>query len=140
MPKNWHPIIDDELGLCYVRVPTWLPCRLQVYCNGHNWLALQMDRNGIAYKQLDNAFTEISSWSSTQTLSDSWQASRLHKRLDYFAQRFCPIFKYFGVVYHWSLNQVEYSTFLLCGNFSPPPIAGILNSFLQSKILLKKEK
>jgi hypothetical protein len=102
--------IDDELGLCYVRVPTWLPCRLQVYCNGHNWLALQMARKGIAYKQLDNAFTEISSWSSAQTLSDSWQASRLHKRLDYFAQRFCPIFKYFDVVYHWSLNQAEYST------------------------------
>ena len=31
--------IDEELGLCYVRVPTWLPCRLQIYFNGHNWLA-----------------------------------------------------------------------------------------------------
>ena len=31
--------IKEELGLCYVRVATWLPCRLQVYCNGHNWLA-----------------------------------------------------------------------------------------------------
>ena len=25
--------IDEELGLCYVRVPTWLPCRLQIYFN-----------------------------------------------------------------------------------------------------------
>src|SRR5205823_14527197 len=31
--------IDEELGLGYVRVPTWLPCRLQVYFNGHSWLA-----------------------------------------------------------------------------------------------------
>jgi hypothetical protein len=31
--------IDEELGLSYVRVPTWLPCRLQIYGNGHNWLA-----------------------------------------------------------------------------------------------------
>jgi hypothetical protein len=34
--------IDPDLGLGYVRVPTWLPCRLQVYFNGHNWLAAQL--------------------------------------------------------------------------------------------------
>ena len=31
--------IDAEFGLCYLRVPTWAPFRLQFYCNGHNWLA-----------------------------------------------------------------------------------------------------
>ena len=31
--------IDEELGLCYLRVPTWCPFRLQFYCNGHSWLA-----------------------------------------------------------------------------------------------------
>ena len=33
--------IDEELGLCYLRVPTWCPYRLQFYFNGHNWLARQ---------------------------------------------------------------------------------------------------
>lgn len=28
--------IDRELGLCYLRVPTWPPFRLQFYMNGHN--------------------------------------------------------------------------------------------------------
>jgi len=27
--------IDEKLGLCYLRVPTWCPFRLQFYCNGH---------------------------------------------------------------------------------------------------------
>jgi hypothetical protein len=36
--------VDEELGLCYVRVPTWLPFRLQVYFNQHNWLAKQLSR------------------------------------------------------------------------------------------------
>jgi hypothetical protein len=36
--------IDEKLGLCYLRVPTWCPFRLQFYCNGHNWLARQLDR------------------------------------------------------------------------------------------------
>ena len=34
--------IDEELGLCYLRVPTWCPFRLQFYCNGHSWLARQL--------------------------------------------------------------------------------------------------
>ncbi len=31
--------IDEELGQCYVRVPTWCPFRLQIYLNGHHRLA-----------------------------------------------------------------------------------------------------
>ena len=34
--------IDAELGLVYLRVPTWAPFRLQFYCNGHSWLARQL--------------------------------------------------------------------------------------------------
>lgn len=31
--------IDEELGLCHLRIPTWAPFKLQVCMNGHNWLA-----------------------------------------------------------------------------------------------------
>ncbi len=34
--------LDEDLGLGYVRVPTWCPFRLQVYLNGHHWLAAQL--------------------------------------------------------------------------------------------------
>jgi hypothetical protein len=54
--------LDEELGLAYVRVPTWLPCRLQVYFNGHNWLAAQLRKRGIDHRLLDNAFVEIADW------------------------------------------------------------------------------
>ncbi len=30
--------IDEDFGLCYLRVPTWAPFRLQFCFNGHNWL------------------------------------------------------------------------------------------------------
>jgi hypothetical protein len=40
--------LDRELGLCYLRVPTWAPFRLQFYCNGHSVLARQLQRKGIA--------------------------------------------------------------------------------------------
>ena len=51
--------IDPEFGLCYLRVPTWAPFRLQFYCNGHNWLASQLQQAGITCQQLDNTFSSI---------------------------------------------------------------------------------
>ena len=32
--------IDEELGLCSLRVPTWSPFRLQFYCNGADVVSL----------------------------------------------------------------------------------------------------
>ena len=51
--------IDAELGLVYLRVPTWAPFRLQFYCNGHSWLARQLTAKGIGFTAADNAFTRI---------------------------------------------------------------------------------
>jgi hypothetical protein len=59
--------VDEELGLCHVRVPTWLPCRLQVCCNGHNWLAGQLHKLGIEYRMADNAFLHIADWQRATT-------------------------------------------------------------------------
>jgi hypothetical protein len=35
---------------------------------------------------------------------------QLHGKLDQFARAYCPIHKTFGVDYHWSVDQCEYST------------------------------
>jgi hypothetical protein len=102
--------IDEELGLCYVRVPTWLPCRLQIYCNGHNWLASQLRKRKIDYRLLDNAFVQIGDWERAQQIVNSLEAKRIHRKLDELAQTYCPIFRAFGVQYHWSVDQCEYST------------------------------
>jgi hypothetical protein len=102
--------IDEELGLCYVRVPTWLPCRLQIYFNGHNWLASQLRKRKIDYRLLDNAFVQIGDWERAQQIVNGLEAKRIHRKLDEFAQTYCPIFRAFGVQYHWSVDQCEYST------------------------------
>ena len=54
--------MDAELGLVYLRVPTWVPFRLQFYCHGHSWLAQQLTAEGIAFTMADNAFTRIGDW------------------------------------------------------------------------------
>jgi hypothetical protein len=102
--------IDEEFGLCYLRVPTWCPFRLQFYCNGHNWLARQLDKRGIGYQILDNAFVAIEDWNTAQQLADSFDPRELHRRLDRYAARFCPASQTFGECYHWSLMQMEYAS------------------------------
>jgi hypothetical protein len=102
--------IDDDLGLCSLRVPTWCPFRLQFYCNGHSVLARQMTKRNIEYRVLDNAFGWIADFQHAQTLADEFRAEILHRKLDEFASRYCPVVKQFGLNYHWSLDQVEFAT------------------------------
>jgi len=101
--------IDPELGLCYLRVPTWAPFRLQFYYNGHNELAAKLAKKGIAYTMMDNAFADIADWGKAQQMADSIRPDRLHKRLDRLAQLYCPVIRHF-CSYHWSLMQLEYAT------------------------------
>lgn len=102
--------IHPALGLCYLRVPTWAPFRLQFYCNGHHVLARQLQRAGIASTLLDNAFSEIADWTRAQALADAWEPARLHRQLDRLAATYCPVLRYFPAGVHWSLMQVEYAT------------------------------
>ncbi len=105
--------MDAELGLIYLRVPTWCPFRLQFYCNGHSWLARQLTAAGIGYSMADNAFVRIDDWPRAQELADSLSPDPLHRALDGYAVRCCPVSDVFGQSYHWSLMQVEYATDLV---------------------------
>lgn len=105
--------IDEKLGLCYLRVPTWCPFRLQFYCNGHSWLARKLAAAGIDFTLADNAFVRIADWNRAQALSDTLKPDELHRHLDRYAKRFCPVLDVFEQRYHWSLMQVEYATDLV---------------------------
>lgn len=105
--------IDDVLGLCYLRVPTWAPFGLQFYCNGHSALARSLKREGIDFAQADNAFLRIDDLPRAQALADALSPDVLHQRLDVYAQWLCPVLDVFGQSYHWSIRQIEYSTDLM---------------------------
>ena len=102
--------IDQELGLCYLRVPTWAPFRLQFYMNGHNLLAYKLRKKGITYHMHDNAFLDISDVETAQKLSDRINPEGLHKILDVFAKRYCPVAETLGLGYTWTIQQIECAT------------------------------
>ncbi len=102
--------IDEELGLCYVRVPTWAPFRLQFYFNGHNALAHRLRKKGIGFTLVENVFVDVEDWASAQKIADSLRPDRLHRRLDQLAASYCPVVQHFSSGYHWSIMQAEYAT------------------------------
>ena len=83
--------VDEELGLGYVRVPTWLPCRLQVYFNGHGWLAGVLRKRRIDFQWLTMPSRKSPTGSARSSIADGWEIKRIHHRLDELARRFCPI-------------------------------------------------
>jgi hypothetical protein len=105
--------MDEQLGLCYLRVPTWSPFRLQFYFNGHNWLANQLKQRGIAYKMSDNAFVHIDDYTIANQLANEFDVEILHQRLDEFAQQYCPVIVELKLTYYWSIMQSEYATDLV---------------------------
>ena len=86
-------LIDNHLGLCYVRAPTWCPFRLQVYCNGHGYLARQLSQSKIEYRILDNGFGGIADFDQAPKLADEFPAEMRHRHLDDFAAGSCPVLK-----------------------------------------------
>lgn len=105
--------MDRELGLIYVRVPTYCPFRLQVYCNGHSWLARRLSREAIDYAAADNAFVRIADFERAQQLADTLKPELLHRHLDRYSRLCCPVLDVFEQTYHWSIMQAEYSTDLV---------------------------
>jgi len=106
--------IDEHLGLCYLRVPTWAPFGLQFYCNGHGALARSLKREGIDFVQEDNAFLRVADLERAQALADALGADELHRRIKRYAHWLCPVADAFAQQdWHWSIRQAEYSTDLM---------------------------
>ncbi|MBV7338926.1 hypothetical protein KFU94_64045 [Chloroflexi bacterium TSY] len=98
--------IDEELGLCYMRVPTWCPFQIQFYFNGHNALAAQLDKAEIEYELADNAFLHIGDFEQANDLA-KLNIERLHEQLDIYARQYCPVIDRFGLEIRWSITKLN---------------------------------
>lgn len=128
--------IDRELGLCYLRVPTWPPFRIQFYMNGHNLLAYKLDKKQLSYRMQDNAFLEISDIETAQKLSDRINPQGLHKVLDVFARRYSPVPESLGLGYTWTVQQIECATDIMFRK--PEYLAPIYDEIIHTAIYTVK--
>lgn len=107
--------LDRDFGLLHIRLPTWFPFSLQVYVNGHEWLARQLTQAGIGYIQRDNAFLAIDDFTQAQTLADRLPRFKWQRFLKVLARRVNPLLTDLlkGCSYYWVIDQAELATDVL---------------------------
>lgn len=89
MVSHYYIYIKDEtLGLCYLKISSYIPFPCEFYFNGHNYLSQQMDLKGQNYTMKDNSFTKVCNLTVLEDLVKSFQPSIALNRVDYWMNIF----------------------------------------------------
>ncbi len=106
--------LDEEFGQMYVRLQAWFPFEVQIYINGREWLARQLDRQGVAYEKVGHCFWSIADREIAQKLCTKFAHREWPRLWNNFAHRLNPwlalIEHTIGRGYYWSINQAEIAT------------------------------
>jgi hypothetical protein len=112
----WYEV-HPECGFLHVRLRTWFPFDVQVCLNGREWLARQLDREGLTYERYDNCFAQVEDFARAQALLDAQLRTAWPALLDGIAQRVNPLreelFGDFCPGYYWTTRQSEWATDLV---------------------------
>ena len=106
--------IDAEFGFMHVKLQTWLPFSIQVWCNGREWLARQLHAAGVGYLRHDNALLRIDDLQVASDLCERFAHRAWPRLLDALARRVNPLLPTIEKVtfrgYYWVIDQAEIAT------------------------------
>jgi hypothetical protein len=110
-------IRDEVLGPIILCVGSFLPFSTRYWINGHSFIAVELQRQGVRFHKHDNAFLSVSDPQALQAAADRLSPDIIRPRLDYWTLVLGPKFSKkertaIALRRHYSLNQVEY-----CRNF-----------------------
>jgi len=127
----YYYFLDPQLGLIHVRLQTWAPFTLQVYVNGHDWLAQQMVRLGMGFVLKHNAFTQLDEPAKTQRQADRFAKLDWNKILNRYGRLVNPLLRKELSCYkvRWFVDQAEFATDLVFQ--SPSALSGLYQKLLQ---------
>jgi len=113
----YHYLIHPQFGFMHTRLQTWFPFSLQVCLNGREWLARQMDAQGLAYRRQDNCFPWVEDFARAQQLLDAQRRVHWPKVLGQLVEEWHPghaqVFENYPLSYYWSTRQSEWATDLV---------------------------
>jgi hypothetical protein len=75
-------VLDEEFGLAFIKVCTYLPFAVKVCFNGHAWAKQQLTKEGIAFEALDNGFAQCADPSRLQALCHRLTAEAIQAFFD----------------------------------------------------------
>jgi hypothetical protein len=108
---------DPNCGHMYLRICPYFPFHVSVWLNGHNWLACQLRREGIAFETCDNLFVACAQPQRLQELSDAFAPSDIVTAVETWLDRLLPYFspeeRQQGYRHQLYMAQMEYCHNLL---------------------------
>jgi hypothetical protein len=107
--------LDAEFGLLHVRLTTWFPLTIQVYVNGHEWLARALGKHHVDFQQRDNVFVSLGDAAQAQKLADQLLRKKWPRFLNVLAKRCNPLLGDLlkGLAYRWVTDQAEFALDIL---------------------------
>jgi len=107
--------LDSVLGLCHVRIQSWLPFTVHVCVNGREWLCRELQRRGIAFTRSDNCLTAVKDLAAAQELLEAQPWANWTEILNALLQRSCPPLLSLPLAdgvheYYWSADETEWAT------------------------------
>ncbi len=107
-------LIDPEFGFMHVRIQGWIPYEVQIYINGREWLARQLDKAGVGYVRYENSLLAIDDLERAAKLCDRFAHRTWPRVLNAFARRLNPLMGSIAHAgfggYYWVLDQAEIAT------------------------------
>jgi hypothetical protein len=115
----YHYQIHEQVGWMYARLQTWFPFHIQIGLNGREWLARQMDRAGLKYRQQGNCFVWIEDYAAAQRLMNEQLQIDWAALFEGFARQLNPlhdsVFEKYPADYYWTCHQSEWATDITFG-------------------------
>jgi hypothetical protein len=126
----YYYFLDPQFGLIHVRLQTWLPFTIQVYVNGHEWLAQQLLEKKSGFVQQHNAFTQLDDPNEAQRIANRFAQLNWPRILERWAIQVNPLLRepLDNYPLHWVVDQAEYATDLLFK--SRAALAGLYRALL----------
>ena len=89
------------------------PFEIQVYINGREWLARQLDKRGMGYKRYENALLSIDDLKTAQRLCERLRHRKWPRYLNAVARRINPwlcVVRKHARGYYWVIDECEVAT------------------------------
>jgi len=132
---HWYCyFLDSQLGLCHVRIQSWLPFNVHICVNGREWLCRTLAAARIAFQRSDNCLVRVADVPAAQRLLFRQPWANWQRILNGLVQRACPALcrlpgRDGPLSYYWSADESEWATDVMFR--SPASLAKLYPSLIR---------
>jgi hypothetical protein len=119
----WY-VLDPILGPMSLRVASYFPFNVTCYLNGHSFLAQELTRAGVAFRQEANALVAVADLAALQAAAERLTPRLIEQRCAYWVRQLAACFSAaerarLDLQYRYSIAQIELATDVIFRRSAP---------------------